>query len=172
MKKDRILQVLQIFLKLALVVTTLIYPLFMDLLTALGWTVNAHSYGAKFRILAAVVAVGVLLMTAGVILALCKKDIAALVTGSVGFFPLMGAVSIATSIAEAAGWAPQSEAHLGRFAYQIWADRMLPTIAPYCLLVAVALLHYFSYEASAARREKKRQKEEFENRPAPKIVED
>ena len=36
MKKDRILQVLQIFLKLALVVTTLIYPLFMDLLTALG----------------------------------------------------------------------------------------------------------------------------------------
>ena len=111
-------------------------------------------------------------MTAGVILALCKKDIAALVTGSVGFFPLMGAVSIATSIAEAAGWAPQSEAHLGRFAYQIWADRMLPTIAPYCLLVAVALLHYFSYEASAARREKKRQKEEFENRPAPKIVED
>ena len=169
MKKDRILQVLQIFLKLALVVTTLIYPLFMDLLTALGWTVNAHSYGAKFRILAAVVAVGALLMTAGVILALCKKDIAALVTG---FFPLMGAVSIATSIAEAAGWAPQSEAHLGRSAYQIWADRMLPTIAPYCLLVAVALLHYFSYEASAARREKKRQKEEFENRPAPKIVED
>ena len=164
MKKDRILQVLQIFLKIALVVTTLIYPLFMDLMTALGWTVNAHSYGAKFRILAAVVAVGALLMTAGVILALCKKDIAALVTGSV--------VSIATSIAETAGWAPQSEAHLGRFAYQIWADRMLPTIAPYCLLVAVALLHYFSYEASAARREKKRQKEEFENRPAPKIVED
>ena len=74
MKKDRILQVLQIFLKLALVVTTLIYPLFMDLLTALGWTVNAHSYGAKFRILAAVVAVGALLMTAGVILALCKND--------------------------------------------------------------------------------------------------
>ena len=73
MKKDRILQVLQIFLKLALVVTTLIYPLFMDLLTALGWTVNAHSYGAKFRILAAVVAVGALLMTAGVILALCNK---------------------------------------------------------------------------------------------------
>ena len=172
MKKDRILQVLQIFLKLALVVTSLIYPLFMDMMTALGWTVNAQSYGAKFRILAAVVAVGALLMTAGVILVLCRKDIAALITGSLGFFPLICAVSIAASIAESAGWAPQSEAHLGKFAYQIWSDRMLPTIAPYCLLVAVALLHYFSYEAASARREKRRRKEEFENRPAPKIVED
>lgn len=172
MKKERILQVLQIFLKIALVVTTLIYPLFMDLMTALGWTVNAQSYGARFRILAAVVAVGALLMTAGAILVLCKKDIAALIAGSLGFFPLMAAVSIATSAAEAAGWAPQSEASMGRFAYQIWGDRMLPTIAPYCLLLAVALLHYFSYEAASARREKKRQKEEFENRPSPKIVED
>ena len=34
MKKERIYRLLQIFLKIALVVTTLIYPLFMDMMTA------------------------------------------------------------------------------------------------------------------------------------------
>lgn len=172
MKQGKTYRAVLKLLQIALVVLLLIYPLFMDIMTAFGWLVNAQSYGRAFKTYAGVTAVCALLMAAGTVLYFCKKDLAAIVCDVLGFGPMMAVLWRVVHIAETNGWGGQTEASFGLRAAPLWSGRMWPTVFPFALLLLLSLLHYFSCDAVSARHARRAAREAHENRPAPKIIED
>lgn len=172
MKSGKNYKSLKIVLWVALIATTLIYPLFMDILTALGWTVNSHSYGHRFNTYAALLAVGGLLVAAGTVLCLFQKDIAAVICALAGGVATTVSGALGISVAAASGWASPTEANFGKMAATLWSKRIYPTWVPVLLICALAAIHFFSYDEKVARTARRKAKIDHENRPAPKIVED
>lgn len=155
-----------------MILSTVIFALFIGLLTALGWNSGLNYQGDTFRRLAAFLAVAILLISAGCVLCMAKKDIAAAVCALVGGI-LSAAVSHrAIAIAYDQGWTSSASIYLERPVSDLWTQRLYPILIPAGMVLLCSVIHFFSYEAKIKREEKRRRKEEIENAPAPKIVED
>lgn len=154
-------------LKVILAVLTLIYPAFMVTMTGAGLIYNSESYGRELTQTGWLFIVSAVLMTAGCVLCILKKNIAAIICSSSGFALCMAMLFKLVSHADAAGWSDKFT--MTRIS-AMYIRRIAPTAAPFIICVAVALIQFFSYEAAEKRRIRKKLKKEKENRPAPPIV--
>lgn len=153
-----------------LVITLIVFPLFLSSLVAAGWLINAESYGAPFFAYGVWLLIfeGVLLIAA--ILYFCKLDLAAMLTGILSYLPMLWITMKAVSIAEEMGWSGQTESNFGRNAFTVWRDGLVGNAIPFALLLILASSRFLSYEAVVKRQQKKEQKEAQRNRKAPSIL--
>ena len=156
--------------RVALAVLTIIYPLFMCCMTGYGWLLNAEHYGAEFHHYATAVFVGAVFFISANILCFTKKNIAAVISGIIGFLLQIVTIGKAVAIAKENSWGPQTEQGFGQLASDIWAKRMYPVIAPFIVLLLLCFLQHFSYDAVVKRNQKKQAKIDAENAPAEKIL--
>lgn len=154
-------------LKVILAVLTLIYPLFMVILSGAGLVYNSDSYGAEITQTGVFLIVSGILMTLGTVLVLFRKNILPLILSSAGFALCLTMLFRLTDHADRAGW---SDAVTMEPISAMYMTRILPVIAPYVLTVLIALIQFFSYEAAEKRRQKKQLREQKENEPAPPII--
>ena len=111
-------------------------------------------------------------MTAGTVLCLFRKSlpnlIAPFLSGG-GFVLCMYLLGKLVARADANGWHGPGIYEGVTMSY-LFRTRLIPCIAPAALTVIIALCQYFSYDLGEERRERRRQRLEKENAPAPKIV--
>lgn len=158
-----------LFLKILLIAATAVFVLCFDLLSGIGWISTYGSYDSAYTAMGVVMLVSVGLMTASAVLCMLKFNITAVVTEIIGFSLAMFSLVKMMGYADELGWSSELTMQP---ASDIFRNRVLPTIAPFVLLLATAVLQYFSYDARVKRRIKKEEKERRENMPAPKIIED
>lgn len=172
MKSGTIFKKIMLILRVLMILSTLIFALFIGLLTALGWNSSLTYQGDTFRTLAAVLAVGILLISAGTVLCMAKKDIAAVICALIGGIMSVVAAYRAIEIAYDQGWYSTTSLYLDRPVADLWTQRLYPILIPAGMVILCSILHFFSYEAKVKRDEKRKLREEKENAPAPKIIED
>lgn len=168
-KNEKITKKILVFLKVLLIASTAVYPLFMDLLSGIGWISTYSRYGSEFTVIGTVMVISSGLMSAAVVLCLLKKNISAVVTETAGFAAAMTIMIKMMNIADERGW---SDMYTMQPASDMYRNRILPTVIPFVLLIAAAVLQYFSYDEKVKRRLKREEKEKKENMPAPKILGD
>ena len=166
------------FLRVILIVTTLIYPLFMCQMSAAGWqyNVDAGNYPQIFAAFALWMRIGSVLLTAAAVLCLlgCRPKLwlcnaAALVCGMGGITACMTVLSRFTAYADRnfsgidGTMQPVSE---------LYRDRLLPTLLPFAVLCILAFWQMFTYDARVYRRQKRDEKRRREQAEAPKILGD
>ncbi len=169
---------LHIVLQVLLVLTTLVYPLFMDLLSAAGWqhNVNAGNYPSLFGAYAAWMTIGALLLTAGTVLCLIGKscrfwqcNIAALVCAALGIIPCM------TVLYQVMAYADQNFPGMRETMAPVSAmyrDRILPTLLPFLLICGLSVWQMCSYECGVYRRQKREERRRKDAEEAPRILSD
>lgn len=168
-KKEKITKRILLFLKVLLIASTAVYPLFMDLLSGIGWIFTYGTYGSEFTVMGTVMVISSGLMTVAVVLCMIKRNISAVVTETIGFAAAMTVMVKMMNIADERGW---SDMFTMQPVSDMYRNRILPTVIPFVLLIAAAVLQYFSYDEKVKRRLKREQKEKRENMPAPKILGD
>lgn len=155
-------------LKVILIVLTLIYPLFMVIMSGAGLVYNSESYGEDLTRTGILLIVSGAVMAAGSFLCIFRKNIASVVCSCGGFALCMAMLYKLVEHADSAGWT-------NKFTLEaissMYIHRIVPSAAPVVIAVTVALIQFFSYEAAEQRRMKKKLKEEKENQPAPPIIE-
>ncbi len=153
-----------------LVITLIIFPLFLSSLVAAGWLINAGSYGAPFLAYGVWLLIfeGTLLIS--VILYFCKLDMAAILGAVISYLPMLWITMKAVAIAEENGWVGQTEESFGRNAFAVWRDGLIGNAIPVALLLLLAVTRYLSYDAVVRRQQKKDRKKAEENRKAPSIL--
>ena len=168
-KNEKITKKILVFLKVLLIASTAVNPLFMDLLSGIGWISTYSRYGSEFTVMGTVMVISSGLMSAAVVLCLLKRNISAVVTETAGFAAAMTIMVKMMNIADERGW---SDMYTMQPASDMYRNRILPTVIPFVLLIAAAVLQYFSYDEKVKRRLKHEEKEKKENIPAPKILGD
>lgn len=168
-EKEKITKKILVFLKVLLIASTAVYPLFMDLLSGIGWISAYGKYGSEFTVMGTVMIVSSLLMTAAAVFCLLKFNIPAVVTETAGFAAAMTVMVKMMNIADERGW---SDMYTMQPVSDMYRNRILPTVIPFVLLIITAVLQYFSYDEKVKRRQKREEKEKRENMPAPKILGD
>lgn len=157
------------FLKILLICLTVVFVLCFDLLSGIGWISTYGEKSSDYLTMGVVMLVSVGLMTVSTVLCMLKFNITAVITEIIGFSLSMFSLIKMMGYADELGWSNEITMQP---ASDIFRNRVLPTIAPFILLIAVTALQYFSYEAQTKRRIKREEKEKLENMPAPKIIED
>ena len=138
-------------------------------LIAYGWIVHANSYGAVFATYGWLLVAAMVGMTAATVCYTCKKDLAAVIAGSVSGLLLLIVGTMAIGAAKRAGWSGQTEATFGKMAYRVWRDGLFGNLWTFLLLMGLSLTRYCSYDARTARAKRRR---EQETAPAPSILGD
>lgn len=159
-------------MKAVLIVLTLVYPLFMTMLTGAGLISNRASYGRT------IVSYGVCLMAAGAVMTaaavLCMSrrstpNIIAAVLSAGSFALYMPVLIRLINHAQSAGWTGIAK-YEGVPVSDMYRTRLFPTIAPFLLTITVSLIQYFSYDCGEERRIKKKYRQDKKNAPAPSII--
>lgn len=153
--------------KIILVILTLIYPVFMDILSGAGFVYNSDSYGARLTMFGWLMISGGVLMTIGTVLCLLKKNVISIIFSIAGFVLCMTILYNIIQHADSHGWMDHYNLNPISDMYKV---RVLPTIAPFVMTVIISGIQFFSYECAEKRREKKRRKFEKENAPVPSVV--
>lgn len=167
MKKKYFLTVI----KIIMMILTVIYSLLMVCLAGAGLIYNSDSYGSSITALGVFLIVSGVLMTAGAVLCLFRKNLPNIISI---FFSIGGLILCLVMLfrlvahADSAGW---SDNYNMTPVSDMYMSRILPVIAPVGLSVMVALMRLFSYAGAEERRLKKKKRIEEENKPVPKIVE-
>ncbi len=168
----------QMLLRVLLAVTTLLFPLFMGVLTAAGWQHNLKSRGGNYpdEVFGPFVTwmfLGAGLLTLGAVLCLlgARKrlgicNLLALVCACPGIAACMTVLYRFCAYADSHGYSNQEM----RPASDIYRDRLLPMILPFVLLCALALWQFFAYDARVYRKQCHDAKRRAQNAPAPKIL--
>lgn len=149
-----------------LIVLTVIYVWIFAVSSALGWMQNAQAgenWPAYFYGYGQMMLFAAVLLTAGAVLCLLKKNWASIGVATAGILPAMTILQKVVLYAEDAGFFSEL---MQKPVYALYRDRLLPLLAMYGVLVVLALLQHWSPEAISARAEKKAE----ENKPAPKII--
>ncbi|MGN0621860.1 MAG: hypothetical protein ACI4I9_08325 [Porcipelethomonas sp.] len=167
--KEKILKKTTLIIKIAAILTTLVFPCIFNILSAAGWIYNSGSYGEIFNVYGAVMIVSSAVMAAAAILCCLKLNIAAVIADFIGLIPCMTILYKVVVFADENGW---SNKYTMEPVSNMYRNRILPTIIPFVLIIAAAALQFFSYEAAVKRRKKREEKEKRENMPAPKILDD
>lgn len=158
-------------IKIIMIILTVIYSVLMVCLAGAGLIYNGDSYGSSITALGALLIVSGVLMTAGAVLCLFRKNMLNIISI---FFSIGGLALCLTMLfrltnhADSAGW---SDNYNMTPVSDMYKSRILPVIAPAALSVIAALIRLFSYDGAEERRLKKEKRIEEENRPVPKIVE-
>jgi hypothetical protein len=158
--------------KVIAVILTLIYPMFMVMMTGTGIILHRDVHGAVFGRYGVFLIVSGILMTAGTVLCIFRKSILNLVSPFLsvsGFVLCMYLLGKLVARAKANGWHGPGIYEGVTMSY-LFQTRLIPCIAPVGLTVIIALCQYFSYDLGEERRERRRRRLEKENAPAPKIV--
>ena len=153
--------------KALMLVLTAVYPLFMVVLSGAGLIYNRESYGGKLFAVGVLLVISGAVMAAGAVLSLFRKDAASVlaVILSVGGLALCYAeLHILCGHADSAGW---TDAFTLTPISSMYKGRIMPCIVPVVLAVFTAATQFFSYEAAERRRQRKEETE----KPAPKIIE-
>lgn len=152
-----------------LVLLTLVYPLFMVILSGAGLVYNSDSYGEDIvRIGALLIASGVA-MGIGTLLVMLKQNIASVIVEIPAFALCMTMLNKLVTHADSAGW---SNAHTMEPISSMYITRIIPVVMPFVLAITIALIQFFSYEEREKRRMRKQEKKAKENATAPSIVQD
>ena len=127
---------LLIVLKIVLAVSTLIYPLFMVILSGAGLVFNGNSYGLKLVLCGIFWIVSGLMLTSGSLLCLMKKNIPALILSSAGFLICMTVLFIVTTHAEKYSW---NMPYYAEFTVSgMYIKRIIPTALPFILTLLIS----------------------------------
>lgn len=127
---------LLIILKIVLAVSTLIYPLFMVILSGAGLVFNGNSYGLKLVLCGIFWIVSGLMLTSGSLLCLMKKNIPALILSSAGFSICMAVLFIVTAHAEKYSW---NMPYYAEFTVSgMYIKRIIPTALPFILTLLIS----------------------------------
>lgn len=165
--KPKKTQPLMLVLKGLLIAATAVYPMFMVMLSGAGLIYNSESYGQELTRVGMLFILSGIIMTAAAILVLCRKNITSIIMSSAGVALCLAMLYKLVNHADAAGW----QAHLTLTPVSsMYLERILPVILPFVLNVLIALIQFFSYEESQKRLQRKKEREEKENAPAPPIV--
>lgn len=174
----RTVKVTRGILKAVLVVTALVYPGFMGMMSAAGWLYNVRegNYEAIFRSFSGWMIGGGVLVLAAVVLVMAggvgkrwRWSVAAAVLAAAGGAACMSALYRFIAYADAHFSAidgtmqPVSE---------LYRDRLLPILLPAALAVGIAVWQILDDESREWRIREKRERDARENAPAPKIVDD
>ena len=158
--------------KAVLLCLTAVYPVFMAGMSGAGLIYNGDSYGNEISAVGAALIASGLIMAAGAVLCLFRKNLAnivSLICSSGGLALCLVMLHKLCSHADAAGWTD-------KFAMTPISDmyraRILPCIAPAVIAAVIALIQLFSYEAAEERRRRREAREKRENAPSPKILDD
>ncbi len=161
-------------LKVILVVLTLIYPVFMTMMTGAGIIHNKSSYGEEITGLGVQLIISGAVITAGAVLCLFRKslpNLIAAVLSAAGCGVCMRALVKLVKHAKDAGWTGFSR-YEGVPVSDMYKTRVGPVIAPVLLTILIAAIQYFSYDAYEERRLRKKRRQDKENAPAPSILDD
>ncbi|MBR1592785.1 MAG: hypothetical protein IJ666_07235 [Ruminococcus sp.] len=167
-RKNRII----IFFKTAMLVLTLIYPCMMTILSGAGVYYNRESYGAELGNVGILLVLSGILMTLGAVLCIFRKNIInviSLVFSCSGFALCMTMLYKLCDHADRAGW---SDKYTMTPVSDMYKSRIIPCIAPFVMAAAFAVIQLVSYEAAEERRIRKLKKQQKENAPAPKIIDE
>lgn len=159
------MKILKNFLRVTLVVTTLLYPLLMCLLTAAGWQyqVDAGNYPAVFSTFAFWMRTGSVLLTAAAILCLCgakpqrwQCNAAALVCA------VCGICACLFTLSRFCAYADQNFPAIGETMQPVsdlFRDRIAPTILPFSLCCILSIWQLCAYETRVCRSRAKQSEE-------------
>lgn len=154
-------------LRIILIVLTLIYPIFMVIMSGAGLVYNSSSYGPELTRTGILLIASGIIMAAGSFLCIFRKNIVSVICSCCGFALCMAMLYKLTEHADSAGWT-------NKFTMEaissMYIHRIVPTAAPFIIAVTLALIQFFSYDAAEQRRIRKKLKEEKKNQPAPPIV--
>ncbi len=161
-------------MKIILIVLTLIYPVFMTMLTGAGIISNRASYGSRITSYGACLMLSGALMTAGALLCMSRRStqnlLSALISSS-GFALCMTVLIKLIKHAESAGWTGIAK-YEGVPVSDMYRTRVGPVIAPFLLTILISAIQYFSYDCGEERRLRKKARKDKENAPAPSILDD
>ncbi len=170
----------RIILRVLLVITTLLYPVVMDMLSAAGWQQNLKSNGGSYPdeifgpfatwmfIGAGLLVLGTLLCLLGARLRLWLCNLLALACACPGIAACMTVLYRFCAYADRKGYSSQDM----QPASDIYRDRILPTLLPFALICILALWQFFAYDARVWRKQKRDAGRRERNAEAPKILED
>ncbi len=126
-----------LILKLALIAFTLIYPLFMVIMSGAGLVSNSESYGSKLTFTGILLILSGVMMTAGTVFLLLRKKIPSLLLSSAGFIICITAMLKLIRHADNAGW----YSHISmQPAGDIYFARIFPVIIPFILTAAISII--------------------------------
>jgi len=161
-------------LKIILIVLTLIYPLFMTILTGAGIVYNRSSYGSTITGHGISLIVSGIIISAAAFLCIFRKsflNLIAPITSLIGSGVCMRALFKLISHADSAGWYGNGK-YSAVPVSDMYKERVLPVLAVTLLTVVISAIQYFSYDACEERRTLKKYREDKENAPAPSIIGD
>jgi hypothetical protein len=170
------LQILQKFLYIVLLVTTLIYPVTMAMLSAAGWQYNvkAGNYPRIFAVYAFWMGMGGMLLTISAVLCRIGKkcrfwrcNVYSLMTGCIGIAACM------TVLNRFCVYADQNFSGIGESMQpvsELYCNRLLPMLLPWSLETVLTLWQLFSAENRAYRRQECEKRKALKNAEAPKIL--
>ncbi len=164
--REKKIRIVRIVLRIALVISCLYFVLFCDVMAALGWISNARSgenWPIHFVTYGQMMIFAVVLITAGVILCLCRCNRIAMLLAVPGTVLSLVLMELVAGYADEAGFYSTLR---DMTAGAVYRDAILPTAFVCILLIALALMQYFSMDSVQKRREKKMHEEDA----APKIV--
>lgn len=160
--------------KVILIALTLIYPLFMTMLTGAGLISNRASYGRTITSCGVCLMAAGAVLTAAAVLCMSRRSTPNLIAAalSAGGFALYIPVLIKLiNHAQSAGWTGIAK-YEGVPVSDMYRTRLLPTIAPFLLTVAVSVIQYLSYDCAEERRINKKHRQDKKNAPAPSVIGD
>lgn len=168
----------KILLRIALMLSTLVYPGFMAMMSAAGWmhNVESGSYPDIFRSFAGWMFTGGGLLCAGALLALLgAKPKLWVCNAAAAAAGCIGCAACLSSLYRFCAYADQHFSGIGETMQpvsQLYRDRLLPVLLPAVLLLVLSLWQIFDEPAREYRILRRREKEARESAPAPKILGD
>ena len=138
-----------------LVILTLIYPVFMVMMSGAGLIANRASYGEKIFVTGIMLIASGAAMTLGTFLCIIRKNIPAVIFSGAGFIVCMLMLYRLVSHADSNGWSdPLTMVSVSG----MYASRIAPSGIAVILTVGISLIQFFSYEAEQKRHELHREK--------------
>lgn len=166
----------KILLRIALVLTTLVYPGFMAMMSAAGWmhNVGTGSYPDIFRSFAGWMYAGGGMLCAGTVLVLLGAKPRLWTCNLPGM--VLGAAGCGACLSSLYRFCAYADAHFPGIGEtmqpvsELYRGRLLPVILPALLVGLLGCWQVFSEETREFRIARRREKEARENAPAPKIL--
>ena len=164
------IKILKRTLKIILIVSTVIYPLFFNMLggAALVYeSVTNYSSGlltrsnfCSLRNFGVLFLLSSVLMLSATVLCIKKKDILSVILETAGFIIFITVLVLLINIVKKSGL---SDENLKPYS-QIYFQRHFPTLIHFLVVFAVSFMHYFSYDNMLQRKIKKNKEDADESK--------
>ncbi len=176
--KKQMPQVVRILLIILLLLSAVVYALFMPQMSAAGWqyNVNEGNYPQLFAAFATWMRIGSVLLCAAVVLCLLGQriklwrcNVISLFCGGAGFASCM------TVLVRFMKYADQNFPGMGETMQPVssmYRDRLLPMLLPFALLCVLCVWKLATYDVQVYRKQKREEKHRKNEEQAPKILSD